>query len=142
MKKLLSLLRKTERLAYPPAYRQMQDVRSMADLACYMDCSIDEILIETGSTWYILVADRRDDDMEIVDFASSTRSIDGGELTALIARLLPRLAGRTVTMDARETTSYPIVQRLARHGMISIISDEPWSWDGETFHDLVVEVSS
>ena len=108
-------------------------------LADYCECSIDELVILRSEYWYALIADHHDGDVEVCDLAA----LPGHEFGALKALLLAgaKWQGRTVTLDARGTTSYPIIQRLARVGRITILRDEEYYWGREEMHELCILLS-
>ena len=132
-------LRKIEKLAYPKGMRQLGSVRNISDLAEYMECHEDEVVVLQGEGWYILIADHQRGDVELVDIASSSLRLGVQMWRALVGHII-QLSGRRVTMDARESTSYPMVRKLAERGVIEILSDATWEWCGEVFHDLIVGV--
>jgi hypothetical protein len=41
-------------------------------------------------------------------------------------------------MDLRESTSYPLFMKLVQWKEWEVIHDEPWMWEKEKFHEVVV----
>jgi len=134
MRRVLSVLRHVERAAYPPHMRQMQYVRGVRDLAEYCECRPDQVFVLTGRDWYLLAAER-EDEVEIVDFASA-----GGcrEVFRVLATVVKRWRGRTIILDARHCTSYPLVMALTGRYGLRVVQDEVWHWGDESMHSLVL----
>ncbi len=142
----LNIIKSIERRAYEgTSYAQMQDIRDIGDLASYCESEDIDLYLSYDATKdegiYMLIAEH-DDSVEIVDFAK-TEDFSGIESGMFILRALKELdrKGKEITLDARESTSYPILCGLAEKGLIDITNDEPYDWDGETFHEMEFTVT-
>jgi hypothetical protein len=129
VKKLLRYIRGIERAAYPVAFRQLEDVRTLADLREY--CG-GEPRVWTWDGGYCLVTDD-----EIVDLAS-VRSLTFAQLRTLVGDLAAHFGTRTVSLDAREGTSWRLLCVAQRRGLLEILRAEPWDWSGECFYEATV----
>ncbi len=129
MKGRLRHLRAIERGAYPPAFRQLQDCRTWADLRAYCE---GEPRVWTWPGGYLLATD-----VEIVDLAS-TIPVSLAQLRRLAGELAAHFGSRDVTLDARERTSWRLIRYAARRGILEIRSAEPWEWDGERFFETTI----
>lgn len=126
---MLAHLRSCERAAYPELYRQLQDVYTMAELRTY--CEGEPKVWTWHGGYCIATAD------ELVDLVS-TVVLSLATMRWLLSNLTSHFAGAEVTMDARATTSWPLLKIAARRGYVDIISSQPWHWGGEVFHESVV----
>jgi len=127
----IARLRRIERQAYPPAYRQMQDIYTYDDLCDYCEGRPHVLHLSSG---YLLWTKR-----EIVDLAMVGKPTLGDVVSVL--RVLRRhLSVHTLTLDARHNTSWPLVKTLADRGWIEIRSDNNYSWAGERFHELEIKL--
>lgn len=135
MRDTLARIRRIEKAAYPPHMWQLQWVFRIKDLAEYCECRPDQVFVLTGQDWYLLAAER-EDEVEVVDFASI-----GGcrDILRVLATVVPRWRGRRVVMDARESTSYRLVMLLVRRYRLDVIEDELWFWGDEPMHSLVLD---
>lgn len=139
----IEIVKKIERRAYEGTdYAQMQDITDASSLADYCEESPDKIDL------YLSYNERKDEgiymlisehscDIEIVDFAK-TEGFSGLESGMFIMRALKELEKREkeITVDARESTSYPILVGLHEKGLIDITRDDSYEWDDETFHSM------
>lgn len=131
MKKVLKHLRRIERLAYPSHMRQMQDIRTFRDLKLY--CESRKVqLITTGKGYAIYTPN------EVIDMAS----LSPKDSIELICKLSQALKGRTINLDARDETSYPLIKLFERRGKVIIHSDTQWSWGGNIMHDMTISIRS
>ena len=118
-----------EAASYPYHMCQMQHVVTLRDLQEY--CESRDVLVHQGPGWYIIGARHRRE-MEIVDIAGSFGVSIMRELNLFI-----EASKRTVfILDAREGTSYRLIQTYERRGKITILEDEPWDWGGELMHAM------
>lgn len=127
--KMLKHLRSVERAAYPAYYCQMQAIRTMADLHDYCE---GKPKVWTWDSGYCIITKE-----EIVDLASTT-PLSLAALRKLIGDLAVYFKGRIVSLDAREETSWKLIQYAARRGYLEIISSESYDWAGETFYESKV----
>lgn len=136
MKKVLPILKKIERMAYPEFMWSINDCRNIRDLADYCECHPNELFILCGEDWYLLAAER-EDEVEVVDLASINGM--GFEIIKVIKTCLNRWQGKTVTMDCRASTSYPILLKIVqRYGYD--YTDEVWYWEDEEMHAITVRL--
>lgn len=106
---------------------------SAKGLAEYCECSLDELCVLRGENWYSLLA-IKEDCIEIADLAA----LPGNEFKASRAIMLELLKhkGKVVFIDARESTSYPMVKRAELKGKVGILKDELYDWEGVTMHEM------
>lgn len=135
MKKILRQVKRIEKVAYPRHMQQLSWVRNMKDLAEYMECELSEVLVFLGDNWYMLVANKPEE-VEIVDFASTGKV--GLKMFGVFKTIAEIATGKYIIMDARETTSYPLVMRLIERYGGEVVEDDAWDWDGETMHSLAI----
>lgn len=129
-------LKKLEAVAYPEYMRQLQECWSMEDLADYCECSVDQVSLKTGRGWYMIVADHGSY-VEFVDFVA-TEGREASATMALVA-FLRKLKGRRVALDARKSTSYPLILRLIPRLGATIVSEEEWRWSNEEMVEMVID---
>lgn len=111
-------------------YAQMQRCTTWEDIANYMECEVENIRLHGTDTYYVLCAER-ESEVEIVDLASK----DGrANLKAVITFL--EAFDKPLTMDSRETTSYPIVKYMEKRKRLVVLEDESYQWAGEPFHSI------
>lgn len=127
----LEKMKDIEVVAYPSFMRSICDCDNLEDLADYCECEVSEIFCICGENYYLLAANTKKS-VEVVDFASTGRCL---ELFKVINICFEQFKGKNVTMDCRESTSYPIVTLLLKRKGISY-SDEPWNWNGEIMHEI------
>jgi len=133
----IRFIKNIEARVYPEHMQMMQCLDDIYDLADYCECEVDELFVLTGDNWYLIAAEH-EDFVEIVDLCADGNI--GMEIIKLIAVLRKRWAGKRVTMDARESTSYPIIRALIRRFNYRVIRDEIWSWDDEVMHDIELQM--
>lgn len=127
-------IRNIEAAAYPESYQQLQTVESIGDIIEYADArDISDLIVEVGDNWYF-IATRGNG--EIVDLAADG-NMSIRDITKILRIIVDNFAGKEITMDARENTSYKLV-KFSKH--FEILEDEPNDWDGEVFHKLVIKV--
>lgn len=129
----LAKIKRIEEQAYAnTCYGQMQNCHSWEDVADYMECTVEQIRLCCGEAFYLLAAEH-EDSVEVVDLASA----DG---MANLRRVVLAMESfdKPLTMDCRESTSYPILKYLERIKRCAITEDVPHQWGGEAFHELTV----
>lgn len=131
-----SKLRKIERLAYPAHMWQMQDVYSIKDLAEYCECSVSQVFCIIGEDYYLIAANKKRY-IEIVDLASIGGI--GGDVFRIMNKVSRVSKGKKIILDARETTSYPLVKLFARRYLLQIVEDKEWMWGDEVMHSMVLK---
>lgn len=132
-KSVIALIKRIEAEKYPDNMQMLQDIVSIQDIADYCEVDIIDLGVYTYSNGYMLLGlDRQEKRVEIVDMAGKFAMSD---LLSVLSSL-KEFTGWTVTVDARETTSYRFMQYLVKHGHLEILEDEPWNWDGEIMHAI------
>jgi len=126
-RKILRHIRRIEREAYPPAFRQIQDVRTWRDLAEYCEGRPRLLTWETG---YCLWTSE-----ELVDLAA-TAPVDLHRQRKIYQALAETFAQRAFQLDAREETSWRLLCAWAKRGLVEIVSVHPYEWAGETFYEV------
>jgi hypothetical protein len=127
-------IKKVERKVYPSYMRYLQSCNNLEDVADYLECSPDQVVVLQGENWYLLASiDEDSREMEIADLASI-----GKFNPFIITKLAHQYKGFEVTMDLRKTTSYPLLMKLAQWKKWNIIHDELWMWEEEEFHEVVM----
>lgn len=135
---VIKKVRAIEARVYPIFMRGLEDVETLQDLAEYCECSTKQVSLEVGDNWYLLVAEFRRR-VEIVDLACVGR-IGMREVFRLSSLISTRYAGKLVELDARESTSYPLILKISTRNGWKILKDEPWEWGPETMHDMVIQI--
>lgn len=130
----LERIKRIERIAYQNTpYLQMQHCRSWDDIADYCQCPLSEVHILMSDTGYVIAAAHGKDYAEIVDLASIDRRMNLYEVWDFLKSLeLP------FTLDARESTSKRMIDKLVEKGELSITESYSYTWGGETFYELKV----
>jgi hypothetical protein len=127
-------IKRIERDAYPEYMQYLQSCNNLDDIAEYLECSPDQVFSLEGENWYLLASvDEDSRTMEIADLASV-----GKFNPFAITKLAREFKGFEVTMDLRESTSYPLFMKLVQWKEWEVIHDEPWMWEEEQFHEVVV----
>lgn len=121
-----------ESTCYPAHMRQMEHCTDWEDIAdyCEVEDQADLLVMGVPGRWYVLVA-RQGDSVEFVDIAAC-RSVPP---LFRILRAVKAFAGNLpVYCDARDTTSWKLLERLSRRGKINCKVESTYDWDGETMH--------
>ena len=132
---LLQKMRDIEAVAYPSFMQSICDCYTLKELADYCECRVSQLFCICGTNYYLLAANKKRS-VEIVDFASTGRC---KELFKVMNICLEQFKNKRVTMDCRETTSYPIVTLLLKRKGISY-EDNPWEWGDEIMHEISFKV--
>lgn len=125
----ISLAREIEAAVYPHWMQQLQWVETLAELAEYCECQPSQVRLITGNGWYLLAAERKRS-VEVVDLCALPHTGPLG-MREVFSSLALEWSGKTVEMDCRKSTSYPLVMRLVESYGIQVLEDEPWDWGGE-----------
>ena len=137
MKGLVRKVRGIERSAYPAQFRMLQEARRFSDIAAYADA--DDVVVLQKDNWYAIIG-ISGSSAELVDLAS-----DGGvrDIFAIVREILSAVPGTVQTLygDFREKTSYRLVRLAERYGW-AVTDDSPYSWGGETFHEVAFRRAS
>ena len=127
----LKKMKDIEAVAYPSFMQSICDCDTLEDLADYCECKVSQLFCIVNRNYYILAANKRHS-VEIVDFASTGRCL---EIFKIVSTLLKEFNGKKVTMDCRESSSYPIVIKLLKRKKIKY-TDTTWYWESETMHEI------
>ena len=130
MKGIMRHLRRVEKKAYPKQYRQMQHIRKMSELTEYCEGTPK---VKTWAEGYCIVTED-----EIVDLAS-LQPMTLREIGELLRFFKAHFKGRTASLDAREKTSFILIKYGQKRGLLTVLKEVKWEWDGETFYELEVQ---
>lgn len=135
-----------ENEAYPEEMKMMQDIDDVEELEDLYNYYLSELTIARNNDWYIIYGED-EDSIEIVDIASlPTRDRAASQeihnyITGVINRKAHN-ANKPVTLDAKEDTSYRMIQRMVSNGEYEILEDETSTWqdnDEIVMHNLVLK---
>jgi len=121
-KGLLNEIKRRERLHYPAEMRQLQSCNSWRDLTEY--CEGAPVVRLLGEDGYLIHTQN-----EIVDLACSSPRL----VVAALLYLRKKFAGKKLSADFRDTTSWPLFKRMERY--ITIHHAEEWCWGSELMHE-------
>ena len=127
----LQKMKDIEAVAYPSFMQSICDCNTLEDLADYCECKVSQLFCIIGENYYLLAANKKHS-VEIVDFASTGRCL---EIFKIVSTLLKEFDGKKITMDCRESTSYPIVIKLLKREKIKY-TDTVWYWENEVMHEI------
>ena len=137
MKKLLPIIKRIESSAYPAEMQELQDCTSWGEVQEY--CETEDVHCFTDRTsWYALIG-VSGDVAEFVDFAKT----DAAPATAMFSmlrqllKLLEQKKIKTLTMDCRGETSFPLLKVAKRYGW-EAASSHSYRRDGETFWEVTL----
>ena len=127
----LKKMKDIEAVAYPSFMQSICDCDTLEELADYCECKVSQLFVICGNNYYLLAANKQRS-VEIVDFASTGRC---NELFKVINICFEEFKNKRVTMDCRESTSYPIVTLLLKRKKIKY-TDTTWYWEDEAMHEI------
>ena len=127
----LKKMKDIEAVAYPSFMQSICDCDTLEELANYCECKVSQLFCICSTNYYLLAANKKRS-VEIVDFASTGRC---SELFKVMNICLEQFKNKKVTMDCRETTSYPIVTLLLKRKKIKY-TDTTWYWEDEAMHEI------
>ena len=127
----LKKMKDIEAVAYPSFMQSICDCDTLEDLADYCECKVSQLFCIINNNYYLLAANKKHS-VEIVDFASTGRCL---EIFKIVSTLLKEFDGKKITMDCRESTSYPIVIKLLKREKIKY-TDTVWYWENEVMHEI------
>jgi len=129
-KTLLNKIKRIEERAYPSIYRQMEEFETWKDIVSYCEAiDMKDIIILYGKEWYFIAVKST---AEIVDLAGVMTLAD---LFFIKRTIQKEFSGRTVKLDARESTSFRLVTKLG-----TITYDHKYEWGGEIFHEVFINI--
>jgi len=142
----IEFIRNIENQAYPEEMKVMKDAEDIEDLSDVYGYFESEITIARNRDWYIVYGED-EDSVEILDIASSTtRDIEASrrEIHDYFAKVINRKAiedNKPVTLNAKEDTSYRMIQRMVNNGEYEIVEDTVNTWetdDSIIMHNLIL----
>jgi len=125
----LKYLQEVEEEAYPSQYRSIVDCQGVAEFKEYCEGNPKVWLFEGG----YLIATRN----EVVDLAA-VKPVTIATLREILTVLKKYYKGRAVSLDAREGTSYKLLQYASRKKLLKVIDDTSYDWGGEVFHEMTL----
>lgn len=129
MKKLLKTLKSREKAAYPRFMRQMQYIKSWADLEDY--CESEQVTVHLlGDSGYLIITED-----EVVDWVG-----DVYNLMKAFGIIKKAFGNQPFKVDLRECTSWLIMKTMERRGRISISNISPWCWEGEVMYEATITI--
>jgi len=136
---VLKLIKKIERRAYPAHMREINACRNWDEFLEYCEAnSREELILIVRQDFYLIAVDRGYE-VEIVDMASIGRCLSLN-IFRVINELKARIGeGRRLIMDARKSTTYPIIKRLVRRYGWKVIEEDEWDWEGEKMIEMIIE---
>lgn len=142
----LSFIKNVENEAFPNEMKLMQNINSIEELENIYDYYLSELTITRNNDWYIIYGED-EDSVEIVDIASlSTRdSRASQEMHNYITSVINQKAhngNKPVTLDAKEDTSYRMIQRMVNNGEYEILEDTTNTWEDNdeiVMHSLILK---
>lgn len=141
----LEFIKNIENQAYPEAMKMMQDIEDIEELEDLYNYYLSELTVARNNDWYIIYGED-ENSIEIVDIASlPTRARAASqEIHNYITRVINQKAhngNKPVTLNAKEDTSYRMIQRMVNNGEYEIIEDTPNTWEDDDsimMHNLVL----
>ena len=142
----IEFIRNIENQAYPEEMKVMQDAEDIEELSDIYGYYQSEITIVRNRDWYIIYGED-DDSVEILDIASlptRDREASRREMHNYLIGVINKKAmadNKPVTLNAKEDTSYRMIQRMVANGEYEIIEDTPNTWEDDDsimMHNLVL----
>lgn len=142
----LEFVKNIENQAYPESMKVMQDIEVLEDLEEVYEYQLSEITIARNIDWYIIYGEDADS-VEILDIASlptRDRIASRKEMHNYIIKVINQKANngnKPVTLNAKEDTSYRMIQRMVDNGEYEILDDVRNTWETDEsiqMHDLVL----
>lgn len=125
-----------ESQAYPSFMCGMEGVETWEDVADYCEAKVPALQVYgKAGHWYALVIVRKKR-VYVADLACVPGKVP--PIWTIIRTLLGLANGRPVYCDARDTTSFPLIKRLADRGRIKCTILDTWCWGGETMHECKI----
>lgn len=142
----VEFIKNIENQAYPEEMKVMQDAEDIEDLSDIYGYFESEITIARNRDWYIVYGED-EDSVEILDIASlptRDREASRREMHNYLVGVINRKAkngNKPVTLNAKEDTSYRMIQRMVNNGEYEIVEDTVNTWetdDSIIMHNLVL----
>ena len=142
----LVFIKNIENQAYPEEMKMMQDIEDIEELEEIYDYTLNELTVARNRDWYIIYGNY-EDGVEIVDIASlpDREEQASDEIHNYIINVINQKAykdNKPVLLNAKEDTSYRMIQRMVENGEYEIINDTPNTWEDDesiVMHDLVLK---
>lgn len=143
----IEFIRNIENQAYLEEMKVMQDAEDIEDLSDVYGYFESEITVVRNRDWYIVYGED-EYSVEILDIASSPtrdREASGREMHNYLVGVINRKAkdgNKPVTLNAKEDTSYRMIQRMVNNGEYEILEDEINTWENNDeilMHNLVLK---
>ena len=124
----------------------LQDIETVEELEDAYNYYLSELTIARNKDWYIIYGED-EDSVEIVDIASlpdRDREASRKEMHNYLVGVINRKAkngNKPVTLNAKEDTSYRMIQRMVANGEYEIVEDTPNTWEDDDsikMHNLVL----
>ena len=131
----LQFVKGVENEAYPETMKILQDIEDVYELEDVYDYDLSELTIARNKDWYMIYGED-DEFIEIVDIASfPNRDREAsGEIHHYITSVINQKAhsaNKPVTLNAKEDTSYRMIQRMVNNGEYEIVQDTPNTWEDD-----------
>ena len=131
----LQFIKSVENEAYPEEMKILQDIEDVYELEDAYEYDLSELTIARNKDWYIIYGED-EDSIEIVDIASlPTRAREASqEIHNYITKVINQKAhsgNKPVTLNAKEDTSYRMIQRMVNNGEYEIVEDTPSTWEDD-----------
>jgi hypothetical protein len=143
----LEFIKYVEDLAYPEEMKLMQSVQIPYSLSYIYGYSPKDLKVVRGVDWYIIYGEN-DKMIEISDIASlPTRDVKASrfEMYNFLTTVINKKAhdtNKVITLNAKEDTSYKMIQRMVNSGEYEILEDVPNKWflnNEIIMHNLVLK---
>ena len=132
----LQRVKEIEKKAYPKFMQQYQDVDSIEDAYDEIDCDGD-FFCHIADGWYILGCNNYDH-IYIEDLAR-IRALNFSDLKYII-NILKKYGDKLIKADCRSSTSYRLLKLAEKRGLIEIIEEKPWNWEGEKMYEIDLKI--
>lgn len=131
----LQFIKSVENEAYPEEMKMLQDIEDVYELEDAYEYDLSELTIARNKDWYIIYGED-EESVEIVDIASlPTRDREASqEIHNYITKVINQKAhsgNKPVTLNAKEDTSYRMIQRMVNNGEYEIVEDIPNTWEDD-----------
>lgn len=133
----IAKIKEIESLAYPPHMRMYSDFETLEDVEEYAECD-GRPFCHVDNGWYMLGCEDPDE-IYVADLASS-RSLGFAEVNKVVG-ILRGFGNRPITASCRQSTSYRLLQLMAKRGVIEILDDRHGhNWGGEVMREVEFKV--
>ena len=123
-----------ESRAYPEFMCSMGGAETWADIAEYAECGKRRLKVYGKPEHWYAIAQERKKSVYVADLACVPEKVP--PIWTIIRLLLKLANGRPLYCEARESTSWPLIQRLVKRGQIRCTVLDEWNWGG---NDRMIE---